>query len=125
MFRTIIIGGALLLASFHGGSAQSPAERGNYLVNTIMACGNCHTPRNANGETIAERAFSGGLTFTTPVFIVTAPNITPDVETGIGSWSDAEIKHVAGGGNPPRARPPRWRTAGGDHAGQFLQGAAA
>jgi mono/diheme cytochrome c family protein len=94
MFRTIIIGGALLLGSFHGAMAQSPAERGSYLVNTIMACGNCHTPRDASGETIADRAFSGGLTFTTPVFIVTAPNITPDVETGIGSWSDAEIKHA-------------------------------
>jgi hypothetical protein len=41
MFRTIIIGGALLLAGLDGGKAQSPAERGNYLVNTIMACGNC------------------------------------------------------------------------------------
>jgi mono/diheme cytochrome c family protein len=94
MFRTIIIGGALLLAGLDDGKAQSPAERGNYLVNTIMACGNCHTPRNASGESIADRAFSGGLTFTTPVFIVTAPNITPDVETGIGSWSDAEIKQA-------------------------------
>ena len=73
MFRTIIIGGALLLAGLDGGKAQSPAERGNYLVKTIMACGNCHTPRDASGETIADRAFSGGLTFTTPVFIVTAP----------------------------------------------------
>jgi mono/diheme cytochrome c family protein len=84
----------LLSAAAGGAAAESPAERGFYLVNTIMACGNCHTPRGASGETIADRAFSGGLTFTTPVFIVTAPNITPDVETGIGSWSDAEIKHA-------------------------------
>ena len=95
MFRTIIIGGVLLLASLDGASAQSPAERGDYLVNTIMACGNCHTPRDASGKTIADRAFSGGgPTFTAPVFIVTAPNITPDIETGIGSWSDAEIKRA-------------------------------
>jgi mono/diheme cytochrome c family protein len=60
-----------------------------------MACGNCHSPRDAEGRTIAEKAFSGGgLTFTTPAFIATAPNITPDVETGIGSWSDAEIKRA-------------------------------
>jgi mono/diheme cytochrome c family protein len=95
MFRTIIIGGVLLLASLDGARAQSPAERGNYLVNTIMACGNCHTPRDASGKPIADKAFAGGgLTFTTPVFIVTAPNITPDIETGIGSWSDAEIKRA-------------------------------
>ena len=75
--------------------APSPVERGNYLVNTIMACGNCHTPRDAGGKPVTERAFSGGgLTFTTPAFVATAPNITPDVETGIGGWSDAEIKRA-------------------------------
>jgi len=77
-----------------GARAESPVERGGYLVNTIMACGNCHTPRDAGGKPVAERAFSGGLTFTTPAFTATAPNITPDVETGIGSWSDAEIRRA-------------------------------
>src|ERR1700704_6239263 len=52
------------------------------------------TPRDADSKTIAEKAFSGGRTFTTPAFIATAPNITPDIETGIGSWSDAEIKRA-------------------------------
>jgi mono/diheme cytochrome c family protein len=94
MFRIIIIYCVALFAGFNGAMAQSPVERGNYLVNTIMACGNCHSPRDASGKTIAERALSGGLTFPTPVFVATAPNITPDVETGIGSWSDAEIKRA-------------------------------
>ncbi len=73
---------------------ETPAERGDYLVNTIMACGNCHTPRDADGKPIADKALSGGLTFKTPAFVATAPNITPDVETGIGSWSDAEIRRA-------------------------------
>ena len=94
MFRIGIVCGAVLLAACSGAAAESPAERGNYLVNTIMACGNCHSPRDADGRTTAEKAFSGGLTFVTPAFIATAPNITPDVETGIGSWSDAEIKRA-------------------------------
>jgi len=93
MFR-IGIACVLLLAAAGGAMAETPAERGGYLVNTIMACGSCHTPRDADGKTIAEIAFSGGLTFTTPAFIATAPNITPDIETGIGSWSDAEIKRA-------------------------------
>jgi hypothetical protein len=93
MFRIGIAGCVVLLAT-SGATAESSIERGGYLVNTIMACGNCHSPRDAEGRTIAERAFSGGLTFTTPAFIATAPNITPDVETGIGSWSDAEIKRA-------------------------------
>ena len=94
MFRIGMACGALLLAAAGGASAESHAERGNYLVNTIMACGNCHSPRDAEGHTIADKAFSGGLSFTTPAFIATAPNITPDVETGIGSWSDAEIRRA-------------------------------
>jgi mono/diheme cytochrome c family protein len=93
MFR-IGITGCLLLAAIGGARAESPAARGNYLVNTIMACGNCHSPRGADGKIIAARALSGGLKFDTPPFNATAPNITPDRETGIGSWSDAEIKRA-------------------------------
>ena len=93
MFRIYIVCGVWLLGVF-GAMAQTPAERGDYLVNTIMACGNCHSPRDANGKTVTEKAFSGGLTFNTPAFVATAPNITPDIETGIGSWSDAEIKRA-------------------------------
>jgi mono/diheme cytochrome c family protein len=72
MFR-IGIAWVLLLAASQGATAESTAERGAYLVNTIMACGNCHTPRDADGKTVAEKAFSGGLTFATPAFIATAP----------------------------------------------------
>ena len=99
---------ALTLAACGGAMAETPAERGNYLVNTIMACGNCHTPRDAEGKSIAGQALSGGLTFTTPAFIAKAPNITPDVETGIGSWSDPEIKRALVEG----VRPDHGRLAG-------------
>lgn len=50
---------------------RSVRRAGGYLVNTIMACGNYHTPRDADGRAMAEKAFSGGLTWTTPVFIAT------------------------------------------------------
>src|SRR5882762_10663925 len=107
MFR-IGIAGVLLLSACGDALAESPAARGFYLVNTIMACGNCHTPRDAEGKAIAEKAFSGGLTVTTTAFIATAPNITPDIETGIGSWSDAEIKRALVEG----VRPDHGRLAG-------------
>jgi mono/diheme cytochrome c family protein len=74
--------------------ADSSVERGSYLVNTILACGNCHSPRDPSGAVIADKALSGGLTIVTPAFVATAPNITPDRETGIGSWSDAEIEQA-------------------------------
>src|ERR1700726_565742 len=107
MFRIGIAGCVVLLAT-SGAMAESSTERGGYLVNTIMACGNCHTPRDAEGKTNAGKAFSGGLTVATPAFVATAPNITPDVETGIGSWSDAEIKRALVEG----MRPDHGRLAG-------------
>ncbi|MBN8992054.1 MAG: c-type cytochrome [Rhizobiales bacterium] len=105
MLRASIVGCALLLGIPSGAKAAertgSPTERGAYLVNTIMACGNCHTPRDADGKPVAERALSGGLAFNTPAFVATAPNITPDKDTGIGSWSDAEIKRALVQGSRP------------------------
>jgi mono/diheme cytochrome c family protein len=90
----LCLAGLWLFALFDAAMADSQIERGSYLVNTILACGNCHSPRDANGKAIADKALSGGLTFTTPAFVATASNITPDPETGIGSWSDAEIKRA-------------------------------
>ena len=101
MLRIGIVVCAWLLAIPGSAIAETPAQRGDYLVNTIMACGNCHTPRDAEGRPIAGEALSGGLTFNTPAFVATAPNITPDAETGIGSWSDAEISRALVEGTRP------------------------
>ena len=99
----------LMVSGFSAAAlAQTQIERGSYLVNTIMACGNCHSPRDENGLAIADKAFSGGLTFRTPAFVATASNITPDPDTGIGSWSDAEIKRALTEG----MRPDRHRLSG-------------
>ena len=75
-------------------NAQSDlVKRGDYLVNGILTCGNCHTPKGPTGD-IMDKDFSGGLSWDEPPFKVTAPNITPDKETGIGNWTDAEIKKL-------------------------------
>jgi mono/diheme cytochrome c family protein len=81
-------------------AAQSATERGNYLVNTIMTCGNCHTPKGPPAA-VAGKDFSGGLTWDEPPFKVTAPNITPDKDTGIGAWTDAQIKTMLLTGKNP------------------------
>jgi mono/diheme cytochrome c family protein len=65
--------------------------RGDYLVNGIVACGNCHTPRNADATTNADMRLAGGFLIEEPGIKAYAPNITQDHETGIGSWSDEEI----------------------------------
>jgi mono/diheme cytochrome c family protein len=91
---------AALIAGIAGASAETPVERGAYLVNTIMTCQNCHTPKGPAGD-VAGRELSGGLSWDEPPFKVTASNITPDPETGIGKWSDAEIKTLMRSGVRP------------------------
>ena len=91
MIRSGLLGFAGVLAAAVAADAQTPVERGGYLVNTIMTCHNCHTPMGMSGPQF-DKALSGGLRFNEPPFDVTASNITPDPETGIGKWSDADIK---------------------------------
>jgi mono/diheme cytochrome c family protein len=69
-------------------AAETPVERGAYLMKGIVACGNCHT---MPGGPMAGHELSGGQKFEEHVFTVYAPNITPDRETGIGAWTDAQI----------------------------------
>ena len=91
MIRKLAASLAVTLLASGVALAQTPVERGNYLVNTIMTCGNCHSPKGPP-EVVAGKEFSGGIRFDEPPFDVTASNITPDKETGIGAWSDADIK---------------------------------
>jgi mono/diheme cytochrome c family protein len=70
--------------------------RGGYLVNQVASCGACHTPRVGNSWLEGERAdayLAGGTLIDDPAYgiSVMVPNITGDVTTGIGGWSDDEI----------------------------------
>jgi mono/diheme cytochrome c family protein len=63
-------------------TALAPAEqlaRGAYLARA-GDCMACHTVRGG-------AAYAGGRTIRTPFGTIVTPNITPDVATGIGSWS--------------------------------------
>ncbi len=85
---------AVLSASVTFGSSSASAEtlleRGTYLMESIVACGNCHTPQGPNGP-IAGMELAGGLVFDEPGFVAVSTNITQDKETGIGDWTDAQI----------------------------------
>jgi mono/diheme cytochrome c family protein len=76
-------------------SAQSLLARGDYLVNGIMTCNHCHTPKDKAGNPVMARQFAGGVQrFDEVTFTASGSNITPDAETGIGKWSDADIKRA-------------------------------
>jgi mono/diheme cytochrome c family protein len=71
-------------------------QRGGYLVNQVMSCGGCHTSR-ATGNILVEPeradAFLGGGNHFPGKGLgkLWIPNLTPDVETGLGAWKDDEI----------------------------------
>jgi mono/diheme cytochrome c family protein len=62
---------------------SSTVERGKYLA-TAADCASCHTKPGG-------QPFAGGVTLRTPFGALVAPNITPDREAGIGSWTTDEF----------------------------------
>jgi len=86
MLKVIAACAAALIAT--GAVAQdSLLERGSYLVNAVMACDGCHTPRGPSGFDMTRRFSGGSQVWDEPAYLVRGSNITPDRETGIGSWS--------------------------------------
>jgi mono/diheme cytochrome c family protein len=71
-------------------------NRGSYLAEAFAHCGECHTPRNLMFATKSGRKFAGAI-----VDGWKAYNITSDRETGIGAWSDADIKQYLSSGHAP------------------------
>lgn len=86
-----VFAAAALAAGASSALAQSPAQRGDYLVNSILNCGGCHTPRGPAGT---DKPFAGGNPFETPGFKVYTSNLTPDKETGLGNWTAEQIKNA-------------------------------
>jgi mono/diheme cytochrome c family protein len=70
---------------------QDLLARGTYLMNGPAACGNCHTDRGPDLLSMSTKYLAGGQRFTSPVFVTYSRNITPDKDTGIGTWTDAQI----------------------------------
>lgn len=66
---------------------------GRYIVTAEAHCFECHTPRGANGQPDMSKAGAGGMEITlAPGMVVRTPNITSDPQTGIGKWTDDDIK---------------------------------
>ncbi len=80
-----VLAAAILPAAMAAPGGDSPVERGEYLVHA-GGCVTCHT-----AETDDAVPFAGGRALESPYGTFYAPNITPDVETGIGGWSDDEF----------------------------------
>ena len=87
MLSAVFISGAALAAT----PKAAVLERGKYLMEGVVACGNCHMARGDKGQPLAEKGLSGGMVFDEPPFKAIAANITPDPQTGIGKWTDVQL----------------------------------
>jgi mono/diheme cytochrome c family protein len=78
--------------------------RGKYLV-TLASCTDCHTPGYFFGKPDAARYLGGSdVGFAIPPGVFYGPNLTPDKETGLGNWTDAQIIAAIKQGKRPDGR---------------------
>jgi mono/diheme cytochrome c family protein len=67
-------------------SKSAAVNRGAYIVQGLAHCGECHDARNLLGAGAAAKPLQGG-----EIDHWYAPNITSDVHTGIGRFSDQQL----------------------------------
>jgi mono/diheme cytochrome c family protein len=93
------------------GTAAAPAlsqeriKRGEYLA-AVMDCTGCHTPGVFLGKPDPQRYLAGSeVGFQIPnLGIFYPPNLTPDPQTGLGGWSEADIIKAVRTGERPDGR---------------------
>ncbi len=78
-------------------SVAKVIERGRYLAVNVAGCIDCHSTRDMSkysGPIVPGTEGKGGMEFNEKFGLpgsIYARNITPDPETGIGTWTDEEI----------------------------------
>jgi cbb3-type cytochrome c oxidase subunit III len=73
---------------------RDPVARGRYLADTHL-CAACHSPLDANGKIVEALKMAGGQVIRIePYGDFPTGNLTSDKDTGLGSWTDAEIKRT-------------------------------
>jgi mono/diheme cytochrome c family protein len=87
MFPKSILTGLLLTIFVLPARAQDQAaiERGKYIFDAAD-CASCHTDKKHGGAPLA-----GGRALATPFGTFYGRNITPDKDTGIGEWTEAQF----------------------------------
>lgn len=88
----------LALAAPATAMAAKPLPPDEYIFRAA-GCAGCHTDEANKGAPLA-----GGRALRTPFGVFYTPNITPDLETGIGRWTEADFTRAVRDGVSPRGR---------------------
>jgi hypothetical protein len=103
---SLFLSGAMVSALCVTASAAGPqVGRGKYLT-SVIPCTDCHTPGTFLGKPDMTRYFGGSdVGFEVPgLGVFYGPNLTPDKETGLGSWTKEEIAIAITTGKRPDGR---------------------
>jgi Cytochrome c len=113
----VIIIAALSFAAF---AAQKPSrsvpgaaagnaqvQRGQYLVENVAMCGECHTPRDSQGQIDNSRWLEGAPTWFTPVTNFPDWAYRAPALAGLPSFTDADMTMILEKGLQPTGRPIR------------------
>ena len=92
---SVAIATLLLLTAANASAADSVVARGEYLIHA-GGCVDCHTEDSDDANPLA-----GGRAIESPFGRFYSPNITPDIETGIGAWSDEDFLSALWEGTDP------------------------
>lgn len=82
-------------------SREVQLERGRYLVDDVMQCGTFHHAPGPDGRANPAMEQAGGRIFQGSGLRSVNPNITPDAETGIGRWTEAQFADAMRNGRRP------------------------
>lgn len=63
---------------------------GRYMLRSAL-CGDCHTPIDERGTPLPGMDFAGGMEFLETGYRARSANITPDADTGIGTWTEQQF----------------------------------
>lgn len=105
LVRRLALAGLFAVVATATARAEGNPERGAYLA-SISDCGGCHTPGAMTPEPDMSRPMAGNdIGFALPgLGIFYPPNLTSDMATGLGGWSDDEIAHAIRTGERPDGR---------------------
>jgi mono/diheme cytochrome c family protein len=81
------------------------AEYGGYLAQHVGLCGECHTPRTGVRSAPDRSRLFAGMTNPPKGFPAHPSNLTPDTETGIGSWKEEDFIRTLRTGTDPEGKP--------------------
>lgn len=94
-WRPVLGARSRALTDRHFGRTAERLARGKYLVEGVVGCFDCHAqldgePQSGKAPLVSHKG-AGHVMVNQGGFVLAAPNITPDVETGAGNWTDDQF----------------------------------